>query len=92
MNDLAKERMGAFEIYLRDCLTKITSASSGKKTRTTFFLIQALPVWGSQKHQIKSAPMKGKWDTQSVIITKAGIQKSEKLGPNSIFYFSNYLR
>ena len=83
MNDLAKEMMDSFEIYLRDYLTNITATSSGKNARTQFVPIQSLPVWDAQKYQIKEIPIKSKWDTQSVVITKAEMQKAEKLGPNS---------
>ena len=92
MNNLAKDMMEAFENYLHDCLTKITETSSGKNTRTQLVAMQSLPAWDAQKYQIRSAPIKGKWDTQSVVRTKAEMQKAEKLGPNSIFDFSNYLR
>jgi len=92
INDLAKEMMDSFETYLRDCLTMITASPSGKNTRTQLVAMQSLPAWDAQKFQIKSAPIKGKWDTQSVVRTKAEMQKAEKLGPNSIFDFSNYLR
>lgn len=92
MNDLAQEMMDSFESYLRDCLTKITTISSGKISRTQLVPIQSLPVWDAKKYQIKPIPIKGKWDTQSVVITKAELQKAEKLGPNSIFDFSNYLQ
>ena len=91
MNDLAKEMMDSFEGYLRDCLAKISTSSPGKNVRTQPILMQSLPVWDSHKYQIKSGPINNKWDTQSVVRTKAEIQKTEKLGPNSIFDFSNYL-
>lgn len=89
---VTKEIIDSFESYLRDCLKKISTASSGKNARTQPNLMQSLPAWDAQKYQIKSDPVKGKWDTQSVLRTKAEIQKIEKLGPNSIFDFSNYLR
>ena len=76
---------------MRDCLSKITVASSAKDPRTRPFQIETIPAWDSQKYQLKEIPKQGKWDTQSVLITKAELQKTEKLGPNSIFDFSNYL-
>jgi Rrf2 family iron-sulfur cluster assembly transcriptional regulator len=92
INDLAKEMMDSFENYLRDCLTTISSTSSGLSARAQLADMQSLPAWDIQKHQIKEIPIKSKWDTQSVVITKAEMQKIEKLGPNSIFDFSNYLQ
>jgi Rrf2 family iron-sulfur cluster assembly transcriptional regulator len=92
MNDLAQEMMDSFENYLRDCLSKITASPSGKNPRTQPISMQSLPAWDAQKYQIKSVPIKGKWDTQCVLRTKAELQKAEKLGPNSIFDFSNYLQ
>jgi Rrf2 family iron-sulfur cluster assembly transcriptional regulator len=91
MNDLAKEMMDSFESYLRDCLSKISTKSSANNVRTRALPMQTLPVWDTEKYQIKEIPMKGKWDTQSVLITKAEMKKAEKLGSNSIFDFSNYL-
>jgi len=92
INDLAKEMMDSFENYLRDCLTTISSTSSGLSARAQLADMQSLPAWDIQKHQIKEIPIKSKWDTQSVVITKAEMQKIVKLGPNSIFDFSNYLQ
>jgi Rrf2 family iron-sulfur cluster assembly transcriptional regulator len=91
MNDLAKEMIDSFEMYLRDCLSKITANSVGKNIRTQPTPMQILPVWDSQKYQIKPLLERAKWDTQTVVITKAEMQVAEKLGPNSIFDFSNYL-
>ncbi|MBT8589488.1 Rrf2 family transcriptional regulator [Polynucleobacter paneuropaeus] len=90
--DFAKEIVESFESYMRDCLSKIAVASSSKHARTRPFQIEIIPAWDSQKYQLQEISKKGKWDTQSVLITKAGLQKAEKLGPNSIFDFSNYLQ
>lgn len=92
INDLAKEMMDSFEAYLRECLSKITTNSSEKNIQTEFIPIYSLPTWDAQKYQIRSTPIKDKWDTQHVLITKAEMQKAKKLGPNSIFDFSNYLQ
>jgi Rrf2 family iron-sulfur cluster assembly transcriptional regulator len=90
--DFAKEFVESFESYMRDCLSKIAVASSSKHARTSPFQIEIIPAWDSQKYQLQEISKKGKWDTQSVLITKAELQKAEKLGPNSIFDFSNYLQ
>jgi Rrf2 family iron-sulfur cluster assembly transcriptional regulator len=92
MNDLAEEMMNSFESYLHDCLTKISATSPGMNARTQFVATQSLPAWDMQKYQIKQILIKSKWDTQSVVRTKAELQKEEKLGPNSIFDLSNYLQ
>ena len=75
---------------MRDCLSEITTISiiESKKIKPSY--IQVLPVWDTQKYQIKANAITGKWDEQSILITKAGIQKVEKLGPNSIFDLRNY--
>lgn len=91
ITDLAKEIIESFESYMRDCLSKITVASSANDVRTRPFQIETIPAWDSQKYQLNEIPEKDKWDTQSVLITKANMQKAEKLGPNSIFDFSNYV-
>jgi Rrf2 family iron-sulfur cluster assembly transcriptional regulator len=91
ITDLAKEIIESFESYMRDCLSKITVASSANDVRTRPFQIETIPAWDSQKYQLNEIPKKDKWDTQSVLITKAEMQKAEKLGPNSIFDFSNYV-
>ena len=92
IESVAKEIIDSFESYMRDCLIKISAASSGKNARTQPISMQPLPAWDTQKYQIKPDPIKGKWDTQSVVRTKAAMQKVEKLGPNSIFDFCNYLQ
>jgi Rrf2 family iron-sulfur cluster assembly transcriptional regulator len=90
--DFAKEIVESFESHMRDCLSKIAVASSSKDARTRPFQIEIIPAWDSQKYQLQEISKKGKWDSQSVLITKAELQKAEKLGPNSIFDFSNYLQ
>ena len=90
MNDLAHELIDSFESYLRDCLSTIAAISSVQNVKTRPLYIQNLPAWDAQKYLIKEIPEKKNWDTQSVLITKAEMQKAEKLGPNSIFDFSNY--
>lgn len=91
-SDLAKEMIESFENYMHDCLSKISAASSAKEARTRPIPIQSLPAWDAQKYQIKTQIQKGRWDEQTVLITKAELQKVEKIGPNSIFDFSNYLQ
>jgi len=81
-----------FIAYTRDCLSKISTSLSTKSTRIRFSPAQALPVLDLEKYQIKETLMKSKWNVQSVVKTKAGMQKAEKLRPNAIFYFSNSLR
>jgi Rrf2 family iron-sulfur cluster assembly transcriptional regulator len=90
MNDLANELIDSFESYLRDCLSTITAISSAQNVKNRPLYIQNLPAWDAQKYLIKEIPEKKNWDTQSVLITKAEMQKVEKLGPNSIFDLSNY--
>jgi Rrf2 family iron-sulfur cluster assembly transcriptional regulator len=90
INDLANEMIDSFESYLRDCLSKITATSSAQNVKTRAVYIQNIPVWDAQKYLIKEIPEKKNWDTQSVLITKAEMQKAEKLGPNSIFDLRNY--
>lgn len=92
ITDLAKEIIESFESYMRECLSKTSTAASAKEARTRPMQVQALPVWDAQKYQIKTQPIKGKWDEQTVLITKAELQRVEKIGPNSIFDFSNYLQ
>lgn len=91
-SDLAKEMIESFESYMHDCLSKISAASSAKEARTRPMQIQSLLAWDAQKYQIKTQIQKGGWDEQTVLITKAELQKIEKIGPNSIFDFSNYLQ
>jgi Rrf2 family transcriptional regulator, iron-sulfur cluster assembly transcription factor len=90
IHDLAKEMIDSFEVYMRDCLSKITTISTVESEKIKPSHIQVLPVWDTQKYQIKANAITGKWDEQSILITKAGIQKVEKLGPNSIFDLRNY--
>ena len=91
-SDLAKEMIESFESYMHDCLSKISASSPAKEAGTQPMQIQSLPSWDAQKYQIKTQIQKGKWDEQRVLITKAELQKIEKIGPNSIFDFSNYLQ
>lgn len=91
MNDLAKEMIDSFEMCLRDYLSKITANSVGKNIRTKPAPVQILPVWDSQKYQLKPLLARGKWDAQTVVSMKAEFQVAEKPGPSSIFDFSNYL-
>ena len=90
INDLANEMIDSFDNYLRNCLSKIIATSSAQNIKTRAVYIQSIPVWDAQKYLIKETPEKKNWDIQSVLITKAEIQKAEKLGPNSIFDLSNY--
>lgn len=91
ITDFAKEIIDSLESYMRDCLSRITVASSAKDSRIRLFQIETIPAWDLQKYQLQEILIKDKWDEQSVVITKAEMQKVQKLGPNSIFDFSNYL-
>lgn len=91
ITDFTKEIIESFESYMRDCLSRITVASSAKDANIKPFQIETIPAWDSQKYQLNVIPKNSKWDKQSILITKAELQKTEKQGPNSIFDFSNYL-
>jgi Rrf2 family iron-sulfur cluster assembly transcriptional regulator len=91
VKDLAKDTVESLENYFSNRLFKVSSSFSEKNLLIDPPVERPLLEWKTRKPS-KILPNNQKQvDTRRILITKAETHQIEKLGPNSIFEFSNYI-
>jgi Rrf2 family protein len=91
VKDLAKDTLESLENYFSNRLSKVFSSSSEKNVLIDTPIARPLLEWKTRKPTKALLSNQKQVDTRRILITKAETHQVEKLGPNSIFEFSNYI-
>ena len=91
IESLALEIRERFEDYFRGCIEKVNKSSFAQFTKTTKFLSKSPAAWEFTRLQVKELPTNTKWDTPTILRSKAEQHSISKKTASSVFELGDYL-